>query len=138
MKQLKRTDLVTEQRKQICEMYRGALQGLSQRGLELIPQDTEACVSNGHIFFGLLPSEALRTDFLNQMKQRGIQVTPHYIPLHSAIAGERFGVAPDGCPRTEEASKRLIRLPVYFGLDDEKNALVAQAAYEILDSILPF
>ena len=49
--------------------------------------------------------------------ERGVMATFHYVPLHSAPAGEKYGrVAPDGCPVTDEVSARLVRLPLFAGM----------------------
>jgi dTDP-4-amino-4,6-dideoxygalactose transaminase len=71
---------------------------------------------NGHIFQILLPNAAIRPAFLTGMKDRGISCTFHYVPLHSAPAGVRFGVVPNGCPITDDASARLVRLPLYYDM----------------------
>lgn len=68
-----------------------------------------------------------RTKFISFLRERGIQSTFHYIPLHSAPAGKKFGRFAGEDRYTTKESERLTRLPMYYGLKDEDQDTVIQA-----------
>lgn len=93
------------------------------------------CQHNGHIFFIVLPSEQQRRAVAEGLRRCGISAMSHYVPLHSAPAGLRFGrVAPgsEGMPETAAVFAGLLRLPVWTGLREEEIAMVVQALVELL------
>ncbi len=68
---------------------------------------------NGHIFFLILPNEDYRKLFISKMRELEITCASHYVPLHSSIAGVKFGRSNFELPITEDYSKRLVRLPMW-------------------------
>lgn len=130
--QLEATDQVSAARSQLWHRYRARLQSALEHGVTLpdpVPVDT---VINGHLFHMLLPQAEMRSRFIAGMRQRGVQSPFHYLPLHSAPAGLRFGKAPAGCPVAEDAAARLVRLPLYYGLTDEAFDHVISSVMETL------
>lgn len=86
---------------------------------------------NAHMYYVLLPSLERRTALIDQLKSRGVQAVFHYIPLHSAPAGRRHGRV--GClsnelPVTSDISDRLLRLPLWLGLEERQG--------EVIDTVL--
>lgn len=78
-------------------------------------------VQPAHLYFLLLPDFDRRQGLLAHLRERGIQGTFHYLPLHAAPAGLRYGrVAPGGCAVTENVSDRLIRLPMFAGMTEDE------------------
>ena len=71
-----------------------------------------------------------RTALIAFLKERGITSSFHYIPLHSAPAGQRFGYFGGEDVYTTKESNRLTRLPMYYGLTDEDGEAVINAIYE--------
>ena len=61
-----------------------------------------------------------RTSLLDYLKENDINAVFHYVPLHSAPAGEKFGRFEGEDVYTTNESERLIRLPMYYGLSDEE------------------
>jgi dTDP-4-amino-4,6-dideoxygalactose transaminase len=115
--QLEGSEQVTETRRAHWRRYRDGLAPVAEKlNVRLPDEETADQPVNGHIFQILLPNAATRPAFLRGMKERGISCTFHYVPLHSAPAGIRFGVVPAGCPVTEDASSRLVRLPLYYDM----------------------
>lgn len=133
LSQLKATDEITADRVRSWRAYRDRLAPARERfGIVLPPETDTNAEPNGHIFHFLLPRADQRPGFLADLKARGIQSSFHYVPLHSSPAGRRFGKAPDGCPVTEDAAARLVRLPLYYGMGEAAVAAVAAAVIETL------
>ena len=76
------------------------------------------CTQNAHMYYLLLPSLGARTAFIDSLKKRGVQSVFHYIPLHSSPAGLRFGRAHGNLTVTDDISNRLVRMPLWVGLED--------------------
>ena len=84
--------------------------------LPVIPQD---CVHNAHMFYLKCKDLEERSALISYLKERDVLAVFHYIPLHSAPAGLKFGRF-DGEDRyTTKESERLVRLPLYYGLTEE-------------------
>ena len=74
-----------------------------------------------------------RTAFIAHMRERGVQCVFHYVPLHSAPAGLKFGEFVGEDRYTTSESDRLVRLPMYYGLTREDRETVIAAALEYLE-----
>lgn len=131
--QLKATDRITADRLYSWHGYRQALMPAVDRyGVILpAPMDPDAPL-NGHIFHFLLPDSERRPAFIAAMKARGSHCGFHYVPLHSAPAGRRFGRAPSGCHVTEDAAARLVRLPLFYGMGE---ATVARVCADVMSAL---
>ncbi len=75
-----------------------------------------------------------RTEFIDYLKERGIVAVFHYIPLHSAPAGLKFGRFHGEDRFTTSESDRLVRLPLYYGLTKEDQETVIRTAMEYFES----
>ncbi|WP_169982234.1 dTDP-4-amino-4,6-dideoxygalactose transaminase [Microbispora sp. H10836] len=81
-----------------------------------------------HLYYLLLPDLHHRQAFLAHLAAASVQAAFHYQPLHHAVAGLRYGrTAPGGCPVTEHVADRLVRLPLFAGLDDAGVTRVIEA-----------
>ncbi|WP_432981627.1 dTDP-4-amino-4,6-dideoxygalactose transaminase [Dactylosporangium sp. CA-233914] len=81
-----------------------------------------------HLYYLLLPDLASRSAMLSHLLEQGVLGTFHYQPLHLAPAGQKYGqTRPEGCPVTEDVADRLLRLPLYAGMDDDDIDLVIRA-----------
>ena len=77
----------------------------------------------------LLPRHVPRADVLADLNRRGVNAVFHYVPLHSAPAGRRFGRAAGPLPVTDDSSARLVRLPLWVGMgDDTPREVIAELA----------
>jgi dTDP-4-amino-4,6-dideoxygalactose transaminase len=83
------------------------------------------------MYYLLLPSLEARTRFIASLKERQVHTVFHYIPLHSSPAGQRFSRAHGDLPVTGNISERLVRLPLWLGLEDHMDT-VLEAADEAL------
>lgn len=117
--QLQHAADIIERRRRLCEIYRGALQDLADAGLLQLPQpEPEGVSGNGHMFYLFTRSAAERGALLAHLKTAGVHAVFHYVPLHASPAGRKFGRASGKLPVTEDLADRLVRLPLFFNLDD--------------------
>ena len=89
------------------------------------------CVHNAHMYYVLLPDLERRKRAIDKLKAVGVHSVFHYIPLHSAPAGQRYGRAHGDLPVTSDVADRLLRLPMWVGLE-EQQAEVIQATLAAL------
>ena len=71
-----------------------------------------------------------RTRFISYLKEQGVQAVFHYIPLHSAPAGEKYGKFSGRDVYTTKESERLVRIPLYYNLKSEDKETVVKAVRE--------
>ena len=95
--------------------------------LPIIPEE---CVHNAHMYYLKCRDLNERTQLIDYMKERGVLCVFHYIPLHSAPAGVRFGRFAGEDRYTTKESERLVRLPMYFGLSRKETDYIASCVYD--------
>jgi len=116
--QLEAWESVQDKRRRIWENYFQALTSWApERGIAL-PTVPEHCDQTFHMFYLLLPSPEARQSLIDHLKTRQISAVFHYQPLHASPMGERFGGKAGDCPVTESVSQRLLRLPLYNGMEE--------------------
>jgi dTDP-4-amino-4,6-dideoxygalactose transaminase len=125
--QLEAMDEITARRRAIGDNYRQRLSFLAERGRLQLPQPPPECETNHHAFVMLLPDAATRTALMAYLERSGISAAFHYVPLHSAPMGRKFGFKPDDLPVTESVSARLLRLPFFPGLTNEQQDRIIDA-----------
>jgi dTDP-4-amino-4,6-dideoxygalactose transaminase len=130
--QLEEAERITRERLAIWQRYHEMLAPLEQQGLLRRPIVPADCRHNGHMYYILLPSGTDRQKVLDGLKENKIQAVFHYVPLHSSPAGLRFGRAHGDLSLTASLSQRLVRLPMWLGL----NELQQQRVCEELTAIL--
>lgn len=124
--QLEHAEAIIERRRQVCAIYREALQDLADEGLLLLPRvEPEGVSGNGHMFYLLTRNAAERGTLISHLKSAGVHAVFHYVPLHSSPAGHRFGRAHGTLPVTDDLAERLVRLPLYFNLGDDEARKIA-------------
>jgi len=130
--QLEMADEINSQRLSVWSKYRDFFEPYEKAGqieLQDIPHD---CRHNAHMFYIKLRTLQERTAFISFMKSRGICCVFHYVPLHSAPAGIKFGRFDGDDNFTTKESERLVRLPMYYGITDEEINEVIRNAEEFL------
>jgi dTDP-4-amino-4,6-dideoxygalactose transaminase len=115
--QLERADEIINQRRSICSSYAERLASLQQAGHMRLPNFDED--SNGHMYYLLLDSLDTRTRLIAYLKAQGINPVFHYVPLHSAPAGKKYGRIASSMALTDELSARLVRLPLYYEMTQD-------------------
>jgi dTDP-4-amino-4,6-dideoxygalactose transaminase len=116
--QLEQADAITDHRRAIWERYRSGLADLERSGMVELPLVPEGCWHNGHLFYLKVRDLEQRTSLLAHLKGEGVYAVFHYVPLHSAPAGQRFGRFHGADRYTTQESDRLLRLPLWYGMDD--------------------
>lgn len=128
--ELEHADEITANRLASWEAYREALAPLTKRGLLELPSVPAGCAHNAHLFYVKLADLEERTAYIQFLRDRDIWSVFHYVPLHSAPAGLRFGRFEGADVYTTRESERLARLPLYYGLDRADLDAVVQATYD--------
>lgn len=115
--QLQQGEDITRRRLGIWQHYHDGLAALEQRGWLRRPIVPAHCKHNAHMYYVLLPSLDARQEVIRRMRAAGVSPVFHYVPLHSAPAGLRFGRAATQMTHTDTLSERLLRLPLWIGVD---------------------
>lgn len=116
--QLQASTATTNARVALWQTYRQGFAGLADTGRIEIPQPVADCTPNGMIFWLKTRTTEERDDLIASLARDGVHCVFHYIPLHSADAGHRFGRFHGADTFTSEDSARLVRLPMFDGLQD--------------------
>jgi dTDP-4-amino-4,6-dideoxygalactose transaminase len=114
--QLEQAEAITRSRLNIWRQYHNGLENLENRGVLRRPIIPANCEHNGHMYYILCPDLATRTALIDFLKLAGIHAVFHYVPLHSAPAGQRFARTSGNLPQTLNLSDRLLRLPMFPSL----------------------
>lgn len=123
--QLELADGINDARLAIWNQYRRELEVLEQEGRIELPFVPEHCTHNGHMFYIKTKDMAERTALIDFLKANGIMAVFHYVPLHSAPAGLKFGRFHGEDRYTTKESERLLRLPMYYGLKEEQVSYIS-------------
>lgn len=117
--QLQHAGEISNRRRQLCALYHNALQDVADAGQLQLPQpEPEGVAGNGHMFYLFTRTASERGALLAHLKAAGVHAVFHYVPLHSSPAGRKFGRSAGALPVTEDLAERLVRLPLFFNLDD--------------------
>ena len=114
--QLEKADEINEARLSCWNRYYENLKPLEEAGKVKLPVVPQGCVHNAHMFYIKAADLEERTALIQYLKENGILSVFHYIPLHTAPAGRKFGRFPGEDRYTTRESERLARLPMYYGL----------------------
>lgn len=128
--QLEAADLINTDRMNSWKLYRELLTPLAEEGLLTLPTVPEGCEHNAHMFYIKTADLEERTRLIAFLKEQGIQTVFHYIPLHTAPAGQKFGRFFGEDRYTTRESERLLRLPLYYGLKEEQVVYVGEKIKE--------
>ncbi len=118
--QLEIAEEINDARLAIWERYCDNLQPRAQAGRIELPVVPEGCVHNGHMFYIKTKDIEERTALIDYLKKNEIHAVFHYVPLHTAPAGLKFGRFHGEDRYTTKESERLLRLPMYYGLELEQ------------------
>ncbi len=129
--QLEIADRINDGRRSVWNIYYEKLKGLPMD----IPIVSEGCVHNAHMFFVKVKDIKRRKEIMGRLKEMGVDVVFHYVPLHSSPGGLKFGRFYGEDRYTTKESGRLIRLPMWYGLTQEDAAAAAEKLAEaVLDN----
>ena len=123
--QLEVADEINENRLSTWNAYYEAFKPLEDAGIITLPNVPEGCVHNAHMFYLKTKDLETRQAYIQFMKENEILCVFHYVPLHSAPAGLKFGRFVGEDEHTTPDSDRLVRLPMYYNMscDDLKKVI---------------
>ena len=130
--QLSRADEIMEKRMKIWNTYNKELEYLEKEGKLIRPYIPEYSKHNAHMYYIVLPTEKIRNNLMEFLKQNGANATFHYIPLHTSPMGIKLGYKQGSLPVTEEYAGRLLRLPLYADMTEQENQTVCKLIKEFL------
>jgi dTDP-4-amino-4,6-dideoxygalactose transaminase len=125
--QMEAADGITDQRLDLWRHYHAAFEGAESGGLVRRPRIPDGCTHNAHMYYLLLRDMEHRAGFIGQLKAMGIWAVFHYVPLHSSPAGRQFGRVHGEMHHTDDLSRRLVRLPMWVGLQGQLGSVIAAA-----------
>lgn len=131
--QLQVADEINDNRLATWNAYYEAFKPLEEKGYIELPTVPVGCVHNAHMFYIKLKNLEERTDFIAKLKEQGVYCVFHYIPLHSAPAGHKFGRFDGEDEYTTKESERLVRLPLYYKLTQEDRDYVIKCVKQYFE-----
>ena len=129
--QLQEADMINNNRLASWQKYYDAFEQLEKEGFVQRPVIPSECKHNAHMFYLKAKDLEERTALISFLKENGVLAVFHYIPLHSAPAGKKFGRFHGEDEYTTKESDRLLRLPMYYGLTDED-------IQKVIDTVIRF
>lgn len=128
--QLEAAQKIYDDRMKSWNLYFELLSDLEKQGKIELPCIPEGCTHNAHMFYIKTKDFDERTKMLSYLKDNGINAVFHYIPLHSAPAGKKYGEFRGEDKYTTNESERLVRLPMYYGLKESEIVYISEKIHE--------
>ena len=124
--QLESIEKIQDNRKATWKAYYDGLSELAAGGKIELPVIPEGCTNNAHMFYVKAADLEERTALISHLKANDIMAVFHYVPLHSAPAGQKFGRFNGVDEYTTKESERLVRLPLYYGISEDDRQRVIE------------
>lgn len=118
--QMEEAEAITRRRLDMWATYHQWFVALEKEGRVRRPVVPRECHHNAHMYYLLLPDLETRTRFISSLKDHNVQAVFHYVPLHSSPVGVKSGRAHGDITNTSSLSERLVRLPLWLGLESEQ------------------
>jgi dTDP-4-amino-4,6-dideoxygalactose transaminase len=116
---------ITSRRLKLWETYHQAFADLELKGLVRRPFIPAHCGHNAHMYYLLVNNADQRNVLLDRLnKTEGINAVFHYLPLHLSPAGMKHGRTSGFLSNTENTSGRLLRLPMWIGVEDKQAEVI--------------
>jgi dTDP-4-amino-4,6-dideoxygalactose transaminase len=125
--QLDAFDTIQSARHAIWDSYADGLGDWAQQVGATLMRPPARSAHPAHVFWLLAPTAEDRDALLAHLRAAGVGATFHYIPLHSSVAGRRFGRTSGSCAATDDFAARLVRLPLWAGMSAEQVERVQDA-----------
>ena len=135
--QLEAADKIAAERLAVWERYDALFRLYSGECSFRVPFIPPQCAHNAHIYYLLLLTEADRDHLIQRAASRGIQIVIHYVPLHASKAGLRYARVSGEVTNTENAARRLARLPLWIGMDEDSVADVSSSLLKPVSVVSP-
>ena len=130
--QMEEADAITQRRLDIWNTYHQWFASLEDQGKIRRPVIPTDCKHNAHMYYLLLPDLEQRTAFIEALKVQGIGAVFHYIPLHDSPMGKKHGRTSGDLKNTRELSERLVRLPLWLGIEEDLVGVI-QKIVDVID-----
>jgi dTDP-4-amino-4,6-dideoxygalactose transaminase len=130
--QLEEAESITQNRLDSWNRYHSALEPIEAKGLLRRPIVPSDCQHNAHMYYVLLAPGIDRRAVILKLNQEGINAVFHYVPLHSSLAGQRYGRIHGAMTVTDMQSERLVRLPLWFGLTEAQQEKIVDALARVV------
>jgi len=130
--QMEEAEIITRRRLDLWDAYHDAFLPLEQAGLIRRPIVTTECSHNAHMYYLLLPNLELRTEFIQRLRGKDIFPVFHYVPLHQAPQGQICSRASGSLDHTENLADRLVRLPLWLGMESDQSRVIDEAIEVLL------
>lgn len=124
--QLEMAEEITRARMERWEQYRALLSPLAETGRITLPCIPEECTHNAHMFYIKTKDMEERSRLIAYLKERDILSVFHYVPLHSAPAGRKYGRFHGEDEYTTRESERILRLPMFYKLTEDQVTYIAE------------
>ncbi|ADC62721.1 dTDP-4-amino-4,6-dideoxygalactose transaminase [Allochromatium vinosum] len=124
--QMEEADAITQRRLTLWNVYHQWLAPTEAEQRCRRPIVPSVCHHNAHMYYLLLADLDMRQRFIAGLKAREIHPVFHYVPLHSAPAGQRWGRPHGELPNTESLADRLVRLPLWLGLEEDQPRVIRE------------
>lgn len=122
--QIEEVEAITARRIEMWNVYHKALKSAEEQKVLRRPVVPADCVHNAHMYYILLPTANIRTKLINHLKSSGIHAVFHYTPLHSSVMGHKHGRCSGELTVTSDLSDRLLRLPLWLGLEEHQQEVI--------------
>ena len=129
--QLKEAEAITRRRRALWERYHEAFTQLEREEKARRPFVPPDCEHNAHMYYLLLPTAEARERLMGRLREDGIQTVFHYVPLDSSPAGRRFGRVHGPMTHTQSISSRLMRLPLWIGMDADIESVIEKVQFHL-------
>jgi dTDP-4-amino-4,6-dideoxygalactose transaminase len=116
---MEEADGITQRRLDIWNNYHRWFASQEEQGKLRRPVIPTECKHNAHMYYLLLPNLQQRSAFIDSLKEQGIFAVFHYNPLHKSPMGMKYGRTSGELINTLELSERLVRLPLWLGMEDD-------------------
>ncbi len=132
--QLEIADEINEDRLRSWNLYYELLRPLAENGKIELPHVPEGCKHNAHLFYIKTKDLKEQTALIAYLKEQGIIALFHYVPLHSSVAGRKYGRFFGEDIYTTKESERLVRLPMWYGLGGERIQIIVKKILRFFSS----
>ncbi|WP_339244652.1 dTDP-4-amino-4,6-dideoxygalactose transaminase [Paenibacillus sp. FSL R10-2796] len=132
--QLEEPETINNNRLHTWGIYYSELKKLEEKGIIQLPHVPQHCKHNAHMFYIKCKDLKERTELISYLKDNNILAVFHYVPLHSSEAGKRYGRFHGVDEYTTNESERLVRLPLYYGLEEEKTKFIINKIFEFYNT----
>lgn len=131
--QLVESEFISAKRMAVWQQYDKAFKPLQKKGVLTLPSIPIDCQHNAHMYYLKVKDIDVRTRLLNYLKDEGITAVFHYVPLHSAPGGNKFGMMYGSDIYTTPESERLVRLPLYLSLNESQVDFIVSRVFEFFN-----